>query len=105
MTVTLTVIGVSTMNAGWNVSVPDGSTAGCWPGANAPGVSFVTVNVTVWLLSFAGPGGGKFYLHPHLTWRYVALIIGLACTGATLAALYPAWKASRMRPIEALSRT
>ena len=38
------------------MSVPLESTAGPWPKANADGLSFVTVNVTVWPLSFAGPG-------------------------------------------------
>ncbi len=41
-------------------------------------------------------------LRPTLPWQYVLIAAVLAAFGALLAALYPAWKASRLNPVEAL---
>lgn len=40
---------------------------------------------------------------PFLTVQYTALALATAIGGAVLFALYPAWRASRLRPVEALS--
>ena len=40
---------------------------------------------------------------PFLTAQYTALALATAIGGAVLFALYPAWRASRLRPVEALS--
>jgi putative ABC transport system permease protein len=43
-------------------------------------------------------------LHPYVTTSYMAGVLALAVVGAALAALYPALRASRLRPIEALTQ-
>jgi putative ABC transport system permease protein len=43
-------------------------------------------------------------LHPYVTASYMARTLLVAVLGAALAALYPALRASRLRPIEALSQ-
>jgi ABC-type lipoprotein release transport system permease subunit len=40
---------------------------------------------------------------PFLTVKYTALALLTAIGGAVLFALYPAWRASRLRPVQALS--
>jgi len=42
-------------------------------------------------------------IRPAVTFGQVVFAVGLATVGATLSAVYPALKASRMRPVEALS--
>jgi ABC-type lipoprotein release transport system permease subunit len=36
---------------------------------------------------------------------FLALVVGFAVLGAVMAALYPAWTASRLRPVDALRAT
>jgi putative ABC transport system permease protein len=43
------------------------------------------------------------HIAPTIDLRYIGFIIVLAVGGASLAALWPAVRASRMRPVEALS--
>jgi len=51
------------------------------------------------------PPGMKVHnlIRPSVTAGYAAAAVLLATAGATLSAVYPALKASRMRPVEALS--
>jgi putative ABC transport system permease protein len=64
---------------------------------------------TTFLIDVAGielktPGQRLPYImHPHVTPGYVGGIVLLAAVGAVLFALYPAWRASRLRPVEALA--
>jgi putative ABC transport system permease protein len=44
-----------------------------------------------------------FTIHPAITGRYIAFVIALASFGSVLFASYPAWRASRLRPVEALA--
>ena len=56
-------------------------------------------------LSFTVPGStAKIPITPFITASYILFTFALAAGGAALSALYPAWMASRLRPIEALSR-
>ncbi len=48
------------------------------------------------------PGGDPLMIYPFIRFGFIASMIGFAVAGTVLAALYPAWKASRMRPVEAL---
>lgn len=50
-----------------------------------------------------GNASMPFTMHPFITQGYVLFVLCLATAGAVLAALWPSLRASRMRPIEALS--
>jgi putative ABC transport system permease protein len=55
---------------------------------------------------FRVPGSGtNITIRPFITALYILRTFALAAGGAALAALYPAFLASRLRPIEALSRS
>ncbi len=56
-------------------------------------------------IEFTAPGGGLLHLHPFVTASESLLVVALACGGATIAAVYPAWRASLLRPVEALAHT
>lgn len=66
------------------------------------------VGLVRWLAS----GGGlsikmgsmtaPLHVHPSVTLGYIGFVLALAAGGATLAALWPSLRASRLRPIEAL---
>ncbi len=44
-----------------------------------------------------------YVIHPHVPLHYLAAVVAIAAAGAVLFALYPAWRASRLRPVEALA--
>ncbi|MBM4344256.1 MAG: ABC transporter permease [Deltaproteobacteria bacterium] len=44
-----------------------------------------------------------FVVVPYVTSGYIATVVGVAGLGAVVFALYPAWRASRMRPVQALA--
>lgn len=44
-----------------------------------------------------------FVVVPFVTWQYIVTIVALAGVGAVVFALYPAFRASKMRPVEALA--
>lgn len=52
----------------------------------------------------ADDGVGTFVVHPYIAAPFVLQIFVIAVLGAVLAALYPAYRASRLRPIQALSQ-
>ncbi len=62
--------------------------------------------VVFWLgrrgLTFAAPGADPQLIRPLVTPAFVGLAVVVAVLAALVAALYPAWRASRMRPVEAL---
>jgi putative ABC transport system permease protein len=51
------------------------------------------------------PGGDVTVIRPFVDLRFLGTVIGFAVLGTALAAIYPAWKASRLRPVEALRAT
>ena len=51
------------------------------------------------------PGGDVSILYPSVTPTFLAIVILFAVVGTLLSALYPAWKASRLRPVDALRAT
>lgn len=51
------------------------------------------------------PGGDAMTVYPSVDARFIALVIAFAVMGTALAALQPAWKASRLHPVEALRAT
>ncbi len=64
--------------------------------------------VTLWLnqrgILLPSPGASvDSVIRPFVTPGYLAYAVGVATGGAGLAALWPAWRASRLRPVEALS--
>jgi putative ABC transport system permease protein len=44
-------------------------------------------------------------IHPHVSFFYLVRSVALAVGGASLAALWPAWRASQLRPVEALAHS
>jgi putative ABC transport system permease protein len=66
------------------------------------------VAITTWLhqrgLVFTAPTMSvPFDIRPAVDARYVVRLVLLATAGAGLFSLYPAWRASRLRPVEALA--
>lgn len=55
-------------------------------------------------LTFRPPSATKaFDVLPYLSPRFTTVVLLVAVVGAVLFALYPAWRASRLRPVEALA--
>jgi putative ABC transport system permease protein len=53
----------------------------------------------------SAPGGDSFLLFPHVDAGFIAGVMAFVVVGTVLSAVYPAWKASRLRPVEALRAT
>ncbi len=68
------------------------------------GVGVVALTRAVGLPFFV-PGVGTVTNHPALDTAYVVLAPAAALAGAALASLLPAWRASRLQPVEALRAT
>jgi putative ABC transport system permease protein len=51
------------------------------------------------------PGGEQALIYPHVGPFFLAGVMVFTVVGAVLSAVYPAWKASRLRPVEALRAT
>ena len=56
-------------------------------------------------LRFHPPGGDELAIYPSVDAVFFIGVIGFALVGAVLSALYPAWKAARLRPVDALRAT
>src|SRR5262249_50177703 len=56
-------------------------------------------------LTVRQPGGDQMVMRPFISPGYLMAVVGFAVIGTALAALYPAWKASRLRPVDALRAT
>lgn len=50
-------------------------------------------------------GGDPVTYYPYLPTTFLVIVVGATVVNTLLAALYPAWKASRLRPVEALRAT
>ena len=82
----------------------EGALLGLWGGAAGAGLGWGLVAVAgARGVPFKAPGSaGTMPMHPSVSASFVALIVLAAVAGALAAALYPAWRASRMRPVDAL---
>jgi putative ABC transport system permease protein len=66
--------------------------------------------VTLWLhqrgILLPSPGANvDSIIRPFVPLMYLGRAVAMAAVGAGLAALWPAWRASRLRPVEALAST
>lgn len=65
--------------------------------------------VVLWLgqrgIPMRPPGGDLLWTYPHVQPSFMLIVIGFSITGAVLSALYPAYKASRLSPTDALRAT
>lgn len=72
-------------------------------------IGCATGSLIVGLLSINGvtltmPGASiPQHLVPFIQLPFLAKMVALSCAGATVASLWPAWRASRLRPVEALA--
>jgi putative ABC transport system permease protein len=48
------------------------------------------------------PGSDSIVLYPGVSGTFLLLVLGFSVLGAVMAALYPAWTAARLRPVDAL---
>jgi putative ABC transport system permease protein len=48
------------------------------------------------------PGGDAIVIYPSMNASFLLTVVTFAVFGTILAALYPAWKAARLQPVEAL---
>ena len=51
------------------------------------------------------PGGDILWTYPNVDLKFLLIVIGFSIAGAVLSALYPAYKASRLSPVDALRAT
>lgn len=56
-------------------------------------------------LGFSIPGGNVVLVYPELRVEHFVMAIGASLAGALVAALWPAWRASRLQPVVALRST
>src|SRR5581483_2095405 len=49
------------------------------------------------------PVGLDFHFVPSVSAGYVLTLVAVVAVGAVLSSLYPAWRASRLRPVQALA--
>ncbi len=66
------------------------------------------LGVVTWLeqrgIEVTMPGSAvPFIIRPYTTLTYLAFVVSLAAGGSLLFAVYPSWRASRMRPVQALA--
>jgi putative ABC transport system permease protein len=82
---------------------------GAFLGAVGAAIGLTMGGVIVYLMSTVGiripaPGSTiKFVLVPYLTVEYVVSAFIFTTVGAALVSVWPAWRASRLRPVEALA--
>ncbi|MNC97781.1 hypothetical protein D3C83_155570 [compost metagenome] len=66
----------------------------------------VYVAVSSWVgIHIRGVGGGIMHIYPHLRLLQGMQLAALCAAGAALASLYPAWRASRLSPVDAMGGT
>ena len=82
----------------------EGALLGLWGGVAGAGLGWAIVAAAgASGVPFKAPGSaGTMPMHPSVSAPFVALVVLAAVAGALAAALYPAWRASRMRPVDAL---
>lgn len=82
----------------------EGGLLGLWGSLAGTGLGWGLVGIAGALgVPFKAPGtAGTMPMYPRVSPAFLLLVVATAVLGALLAALYPAWRASRMRPADAL---
>ncbi len=85
----------------------EGGLLGLWGGLAGTGLGWAIVGMAGALgVPFKAPGApGSMPMYPSVSPSFLLLVVAIAVAGALAAALYPAWRASRMRPADALRAT
>ena len=71
----------------------------------ATGIALGQLILVAWLsrgISGTMPGGDVTWFYPSVSHAFLGLALAFAAAGTALAALYPAWRASRLKPVDAL---
>lgn len=94
------VIGLITLESFWLTLL--GTIVGVALGATATAVvGHVGINLSGFLATASNFMVGA-HVFPRIDWAYVTLFVGVIIIVNSLAALYPAWKAGRLAPLEAM---
>ncbi len=82
----------------------EGALLGLWGGAAGTALGWAVVGIAGAVgVPFKAPGvSGTMPMYPSVAPAFLLLVVAAAVGGALLAAFYPAWRASRMRPADAL---
>jgi putative ABC transport system permease protein len=71
----------------------------------ALGITLGQLLLVAWLsrgISGTMPGGDVTWFYPSVSHTFLGLALAFAVLGTALAALYPSWRASRLKPVDAL---
>jgi putative ABC transport system permease protein len=74
---------------------------GAVPGSLA--ATLVAKALNTWGIQLTGIGGGPVVIRPHVSLVEVVFALVICVVGTIVAALGPAWRGSRLRPVEALT--
>lgn len=86
-----------------NLFLSESMVLGAMGAVAGTGVAFVLILYYGYQgLMFPLPGGNEGAVYPRIDLSYIVMIVGAALVVSVISALYPAWRASRLTPVDAL---